>query len=824
MQSQTWRFRLLDSGVGTSPGAFSPEMTHDRDPSLVLQGRATAPRSPARVLDTLRRDAVTELGGVLSGFWSSIEEQVRLAALASHDFASAQEDRIGVMALSHRALELATRFRSAIEREFDRWENAGGDDDAKPKSLSLMSEGELEVHLAGQQITELLDHQFLHPLTQLDERLAALAGSLGVRRGRPNPIRPEVAVNAFVALFGPDDLTPSLRSMVFHQFDKRLPKVLGDLYDKANKALDAASLGTQPPVRAPGPTPQPIQSRNPPLAQDNGEWVPEGGVVQHVAGGHAVAQGYAPVGGHGLQESPATAQIRAQVVAEALSSGQPMRYRDLVREQLHAWRARSGGSLLGARATDAGGASPQASPPGAHPQARNMQVLGTPELLSVASLLQGEDPEPYARALAGEGERPLADVLRHRILSSLREIGFDPAKTHLSTDEEDAIDLIGILFQSLYEANDLVEQARDMYGRLVVPYLKVALTDDSLFNRRTHPARQLLDVLTEACDGNSGDTPQDKETLQRAEHAVDRVVDEYQDDQAIFELATTELRDQLEQQKRRSELSEKRAAEAIHGRERLAQARRDADGLVASRLADRPLTAAVAHFLDRHWRHHLTQTWLRDGPDSARHLAAIGTGDAMVQVDADAADVRGIAVAQQLLALQVPLGECYSNCGMDATAARDAMARIISALALPDTPRKVHQPNPPDAEDAAQDVADEASSRLQLAGGTATLAFDPAIAARMRRLRVGQGLRLVDEDGHETACRIAWVSPLTSRFLVVNRRGVRKLVVSPEELAALVAAGRVVLRAVDAPFDEAMRQLWQRLNEAPRDPAERKAS
>jgi hypothetical protein len=43
------------------------------------------------------------------------------------------------------------------------------------------------------------------------------------------------------------------------------------------------------------------------------------------------------------------------------------------------------------------------------------------------------------------------------------------------------------------------------------------------------------------------------------------------------------------------------------------------------------------------------------------------------------------------------------------------------------------------------------------------------------------------------------------------------------ELAALVAVGRVVLRAVDAPFDEAMRQLWQRLN-APAGSETRKVS
>src|SRR5690606_41945902 len=94
------------------------------------------------------------------------------------------------------------------------------------KSLSLMSEGELEIHLAGQHTTELLDHQFLHPLEQLDERLEALAATLGIEGKRPNPVRPEAAVAAFVDLFGAEDLTRGLRPLVFNQFDKRLPEAL----------------------------------------------------------------------------------------------------------------------------------------------------------------------------------------------------------------------------------------------------------------------------------------------------------------------------------------------------------------------------------------------------------------------------------------------------------------------------------------------------------------------------------------------------------------------------------------------------------------------
>lgn len=784
-----------------------------------LRTASSGSRDAERILERLKREAVTELVGVLSGFWSAIEEQARLAALAGHNFSAAQEDRVAVVALSHRALELATRYREAIEAAFEFWREPSAEPE-RDQALELMSEGELETHLAGQQIVELLEHQFLHPLAQLDERLEALAASIGIEGQPRNPLRPEVAVSAFVELFDEDDLTPGLRTMVFQQFDKRLPKVLGEVYVMANRTLAEAEYGGQGastqsarsyPSGRSGSGQGQGQGQGSRVAEAPGAWVPEGGVVESIGaagregqsgGGIAGMVGAGAVGGAGFLPS-----------GGAPEAGQPLRYRDIVREQLRAWRASGGLHAVPAEGGDSVADEAGAVAEAAAEAAR--QVLDTEDMLSVASLLQGEDPAPYARVLAGEDKRALADVIRAEILGGVRQLGFDPGTTRFAADEEDAIDLVGILFQSLCEANDLLRRAQSMYGRLVVPYVKVALTDDSMFNRRSHPARRLLDALTEACDGNAGQSPQDRETLDRAEHAVDRVVEEYRDDQAIFELAASELRDQLDQQRRRSGVAEKRVAEAIHGRERLQAARRNADSLVASRLAGRPLTQPIAHFIDDHWRHYLTQTWLREGPDSERHRRAIGLGDAMVQVDADAAQVRGAAVADQLLALQAGLGECYTSCGLDAGAAREAVARIISALAMPDTPRAVHAPQGESVDEAGDE---EGGIPLRLAGGLDSVQHDPAVAARMRRLRVGQGLRLVDRHGRESAARIAWISPLTSRFLIVNRRGVRQMVVSPEELAVLVANGRAVVRSVDAPFDEAMKQLWQRLNQPPAPP------
>src|SRR5690606_17452380 len=138
----------------------------------------------------------------------------------------------------------------------------------------------------------LLDHQFLHPLELIDERLQALAGALGVEGKRANPVRPEATVAAFVDLFGAEDLTRGLRPLVFNQFDKRLPEVLGELYEKLNSMLEAAGFGYSLASDAPprgrthdgasggGAVPAVPASGG----QGSAEWVPDGGMVEHMGG------------------------------------------------------------------------------------------------------------------------------------------------------------------------------------------------------------------------------------------------------------------------------------------------------------------------------------------------------------------------------------------------------------------------------------------------------------------------------------------------------------------------------------------------------------
>src|SRR4030095_16942635 len=168
-----------------------------------------------------------------------------------------------------------------------------------------------------------------------------------------------------------------------------------------------------------------------------------------------------------------------------------------------------------------------------------------------------------------------------------------------STEHEDAVDLVGMLFDVLFDERDFEAQARTLISRLVVPYVKAAVMDRRLFQYKTHPARRLLNSLAEAVEGNKGEGPQERELLGKAEETVDRLVAEFNEDIAIFETLEQELRSFLEQHHRRIDLAERRATEAQRGQERVEQARGQAAAELESRLASQVLPPALQEFLSR---------------------------------------------------------------------------------------------------------------------------------------------------------------------------------------------------------------------------------
>jgi hypothetical protein len=112
---------------------------------------------------------------------------------------------------------------------------------------------------------------------------------------------------------------------------------------------------------------------------------------------------------------------------------------------------------------------------------------------------------------------------------------------------------------------------------------------------------------------------------------------------------------------------------------------------------------------------------------------------------------------------------------------------------------------PPEIGSATADAAsEEVEEKLDV---------DPADVERIRKLEVGAWVEMISEDGTPQPAKLSWVSPISSRLLFVNRRGMRVCASSAEELALMLKQGRLNLREVDTAFERAMTQVLGKLRE-----------
>ena len=94
-----------------------------------------------------------------------------------------------------------------------------------------------------------------------------------------------------------------------------------------------------------------------------------------------------------------------------------------------------------------------------------------------------------------------------------------------------------------------------------------------------------------------------------------------------------------------------------------------------------------------------------------------------------------------------------------------------------------------------------------------TASATAAFCATVRDLKVGQWLEFTSEDGTTDRAKLSWVSPISGRFLFVNRRGLKVADHSLAGLAQAFANGTARLLDSTLLFDRAMDAIVERLRQ-----------
>ncbi|MFT4197760.1 MAG: DUF1631 domain-containing protein [Pseudoxanthomonas sp.] len=655
--------------------------------------------------------------------------------------------------------------------------------------LSLVSETELESRLAARNVASVIARDFCAVLHRLDQRMGMLAGT--ALDADHNPVGSEHVGAALHEAFSDCDLTLEVRLVVIKLCERELVPQLGPIYDDLDQRLAQSGVISNL-------APTQWFARSP--ARFGGESAAEG----MVAGDGPLAGWAARLAervGHrfdaGLEAPPELSGF-GDVPARGAEGG----VHGVLIEALHHLLQESRG---------------QPAQPGMD---GNQHQLSQQEMLSVLSLLQAAPSASLQHAAGGVSSESLAERLKSEVLGRVSQLGMDPANARLSPMDEDAIDLVGMLFDVMLDERDLETRSRELIGRLVVPFVKVALLDRRMFVQKTHPARRLLNVLAEACEGNSGQSQAERALMSKVEEVVDRLVAEFNENLAIFMTLEEEFRDFLAQHRRRIEIAERRAAEQQRGQEKLENARTRTATELSIRLGGRRLPRALEDFLRQPWAHHLTMALLREGEQGQGVAEALALADGLLQELAEAQ--MQVVGKPWLQAWRPALLKVFASVGLGAAAAAtaiDALHDTLQAVAVarPDLERALPELPPTPVPPAA---AAEPSGRIELVGGTDTLDFDRADADYFRALPVGAWLDFIDKDNKVQPGKLSWVSPISARLLFVNRRGVRFCVASPEELAVMVRLGRLRGHRAEDAFDSAMQGVIDRLGGEARQSAE----
>ncbi len=724
----------------------------------------------------------------------------------------------GMRELRRRRSEIVAAFRGQLEAAWAALE-AGSPLNVEAAlsagdgaGLSLVSEDELESRLAVRNLAATWMREWKPLLTRLERRLGRIAG-VGLD-AETDPVGPEHVGVALYRGFAACELSLEVRLVLFKLCERDLSPGIGKLYESLDARL--AQSGVLPELAVRRPTSEPARPRavfdetlpgdapeDAGLPYDGGDnaapawanrflnrWAETRSEMRNWAEGAAAGHaGTMPFSGH------------VSAVGRGSGAGLPDGAQGVLLDALH--------ELL--QQTRRERETRQAQADRVAAANASGRSLSQREMLSVLSLLQAT-PTVNLRTVMGEQSESLAQRLKSEVLSGATQLGVDPAQARLDPVDEDAIDLVGMLFDVLLDERDLTLPSKELIGKLVVPFVKVALLDRKMFVQKTHPARRLLNALAEACEGNQGESSAERNLMGKVEEVVERLVAEFNENIAIFMTLEEEFRDFLAQHRRRVEITERRAAEIQRGQERLDLARERAKCELEDRLDGREdLPGAVLEFLRTPWQHHATMAVLREGADGAAFVEALALADGLLdEVD----EARGHPEGERtwLAAWDVPLRKVLQSMGVRDAAADTAVSALretLAAIARSRPEQAVPLPAlPPVA--MPQPVAEE-RPRVELVGGTDTLDFDNADAEHFRALPVGTWLDFVERDGKVQAGKLSWVSPISKRLLFVNRRGVRFCVASPEELAVMVRLGRLRAHENDSAFDSAMQGVIDRL-------------
>jgi hypothetical protein len=430
------------------------------------------------------------------------------------------------------------------------------------------------------------------------------------------------------------------------------------------------------------------------------------------------------------------------------------------------------------------------------------QPISTRDLLRLLSQLQQYVPVPAAQDDFD---------LRNQLEQLLTRGSVRSGKSRVvGGADEDVINLVAMLFECILVDRNLPDALKALIGSLQIPMLKVAVLDKSYFSRSCHPARRLLnEIATAAIGWGESDDPARDSLYLRIEQVVQRLLNDFVDDPAIFCEVLADFLAFTSDERRRSELLEQRIRDAEEGRARTERARQRVEQVLNQALVGKVLPQGVVVFVQQAWSQVLLLTCIKHGDQSAEWHKDVQTMAQLIwsvqRHDDPEASLRLLALVPGLLK---SLRDGLSASAFDPFATGEFFSELETLHVqlfqrpgqtpgrLVDTPVLIEV-----LEEIVLRNADEGPVE------TAVLPADDAGLLQVDQLQLGGWVEFQEDQENTLRCKLAVIIDATDKYIFVNRTGMKVLERSRTRLALELRRGKVRVLDDSLLFDRALESV-----------------
>lgn len=574
----------------------------DTEQSSILDALAESSKGPSpsdlRIIERCREMAVGSLSGALKGmldrltddFFTLAEKAVQMEI--QHLYLEAMtvaRDRRSVIEHGFR-LHFIRNFNAAVRGEQSKHPSSNDDAD---NEFGLVAPDELEESIAIQEMSAKLKGNCREGLFGLDKRMGVLLHDPDLESHK-NPLGSDVLANAFLEACRETEASLKVRLLFVTMWDKHMQNGAVSMYQEVNQYL--VEKGILPKIKREIKRQGMSQAAEimaaaveaMAVSEDEGELF---STMQHLMSA-AMARGTLPgmtQGAYAMPGMPPGGMI------QGMANG-----------------GVSGGTAGGAPGMTAG-----------------VALAHNPIVLTQLTQLQHGDA-----GVLGAGVAVDAAGLVAGNVSILRDLKHTELGASLGSVDAMTIDIVAMLFDFIFEDKQVPDPIKALMGRLQIPVLKAAMLDQAFFSKKSHPTRRLLNSVAEAAIGWDETIGHESPLYQTVDGIVQRILDEFEDNLAVFERALDDFERFLEARERATDALVEVSVEMIETREReqikAEDAQNAAEESVRARAADIEVPDTVRLFLCQEWIKPLRAAYQQGGAESPAWLEAVGLMDDLI--------------------------------------------------------------------------------------------------------------------------------------------------------------------------------------------------